>query len=125
MLSFTGDPLACMLSQGNGTQHYGALGKSVFLHLAGYTKGLQIQLKKDNAIRVLYLRNESYKWNSEYKDRSEFFDNGTFRLDRAAETDSGEYRWEFFNRTGGKKCDIKIRLDIQGNLYYPVLLTFG
>ncbi|XP_064860650.1 SLAM family member 7-like [Oncorhynchus nerka] len=116
--------MACNLSHKNGTHHcYGALGESLSLQLAADSSNEEIQLKKDFT-RILHFKTgEAWKskLHQDYVNRSEFFYNGTFRLDRVIEEDSGDYQLEIHNSEGILLRKVNMLLEIQAPVSEPVL----
>ncbi|XP_029626021.1 uncharacterized protein LOC115204511 [Salmo trutta] len=107
--------MACNLSHKNGTHRcYGALGESLSLQLAADSSNEEITLKKD-LTRILHFKTEDwrFKLHQDYVNRSEFFNNGTFRLDRVIEDDSGEYQLEIYNSKGILLRKVNMLLEIQ------------
>ncbi|KAM9437268.1 T-cell surface antigen CD2-like isoform 2-T2 [Salvelinus alpinus] len=116
--------VACNLSHKNGThQCYGALGESLSIQLAADSSNEAITLKKCDK-RILHFKTgEDWrsKLHQDYVNRSEFFNNGTFRLDRVIEEDSGDYQLETYNSTGKVLRSVNMLLEIQATVSEPVL----
>ncbi|XP_035628732.1 hepatocyte cell adhesion molecule-like [Oncorhynchus keta] len=116
--------MACNLSHKNGNhQCYGALGESLSLQLAADSSNEEIQLKK-GFTRILHFKTgEDWKskLHQDYVNRSEFFYNGTFRLDRVIEEDSGDYQLEIHNSEGTLLRKVNMLLEIQAPVSEPVL----
>ncbi|KAJ8387898.1 hypothetical protein AAFF_G00149330 [Aldrovandia affinis] len=112
---------ACRVTHNNTVQCFAALGESVFLHLANDTNGTEIRVKekKNNRIILKYMKNKLNLY--EYVNRSEYFTNGTFRLDRALKNDSGTYAVEMHNTEGALVLVREIQLNIQAPVSHPVL----
>ncbi|CAB1333191.1 unnamed protein product, partial [Coregonus sp. 'balchen'] len=116
--------MVCNLSQGNGThQCYGALGESLSLHLGSDSSNEQISLKKGDK-RVLNFKIGD-DWRSklpqDYVNRSEFFNNGIYRLDTVIDDDSGDYLLEIHNSEGTMLGRVNMLLDMQAPVSEPVL----
>eukprot|EP00063_Salmo_salar_P010216 XP_013985051.1 PREDICTED: uncharacterized protein LOC106563742 [Salmo salar] len=116
--------VACNLFHKNGTHRcYGALGESLSLHLDADSSNKEITLK-NNSIRILNFKTGEdwrYKLNQDYVNRSEFFNNGTFRLDRVIEEDCGEYQLETYSSEGTLLRRVNMLLEIQAPVSEPVL----
>ncbi|XP_055791527.1 uncharacterized protein LOC129863509 [Salvelinus fontinalis] len=114
----------CNLTEESGNhQCYGAVGECLSLHLTANRDEEKITLKKgDN--RILYFQTgEDWrsKLNQDYVNRSEFFNNGTFRLDGVIEEDCGDYQLDIFNSEGTKLRRVNMQLEIQAPVSEPVL----
>nr|XP_029503942.1 uncharacterized protein LOC115119307 [Oncorhynchus nerka] len=107
--------MACNLSHKNGThQCYGALGESLSIQLAADSNE-EITFKKD-LTRILHFKTgEDWrpKLHQDYVHRSEIFNNGTFRLDRVIEEDSGDYQLEIHHSEGILLRKVNMLLEIQ------------
>ncbi|XP_045070055.1 hepatocyte cell adhesion molecule-like [Coregonus clupeaformis] len=116
--------MVCNLSQGNGThQCYGALGESLSLHFGSHISNEQINLKKGDKRVLNFKTGEDWrsKLPQDYMNRSEFINNGTFRLDRVIEDDSGDYQLEIHNSEGTMMLRVNMLLVIQAPVSEPVL----
>ncbi|XP_029626006.1 hepatocyte cell adhesion molecule [Salmo trutta] len=114
----------CNLTEESGNhQCYGSVGESLSLHLTANRAEEKITLKKgDN--RILYIKTgEDWrsKLHQDYVNRSEFLNNGTFRLDSVIEDDSGDYQLDIFNSEGTKLRVVNMQLEIQAPVSEPVL----
>ena len=92
-------------------------------HLTASTSDEKITLKK-GAKRILnFQTGEDWrsKLHQDYVNRSEFFNNGTFRLDRVTEEDSGDYQLETYNSEGVVLHKVNMLLEIKGT--EPFLFT--
>ncbi|XP_023842958.1 uncharacterized protein [Salvelinus sp. IW2-2015] len=108
--------VACNLSHKNGThQCYGALGESLSIQLAADSSNEEITFKKDLTRSLHFKTGEDWrsKLHQNYVNRSEFFNNGTFRLDRVIEEDSGDYQLETYNSEGAVLRKVNMLLEIQ------------
>ncbi|CAB1315893.1 unnamed protein product [Coregonus sp. 'balchen'] len=115
---------ACNVSHGNGThQCYGALGEALSFHLAVDCSIEETRLKKGDKLILQYNIGKGWKskLHSEFVNRTEFFNNGTLRLDRVLENDSGDYQMEIYNSRGSLLRWFNIRLQIQAPVSVPVL----
>ncbi|XP_045573608.1 hepatocyte cell adhesion molecule [Salmo salar] len=115
---------ACNLSHDNGThQCYGALGEALFIVLAADSSNEEIRLTKGDKYILDIKTGKDWepKLQPEFKNRSELFNNGTFRLDRVLKNDSGDYKMEIFNSEGSLLRHVNMRLQIQAPVSVPVL----
>ncbi|CAB1333189.1 unnamed protein product, partial [Coregonus sp. 'balchen'] len=96
-------------------QCYAALGGSLSFRLTANTSDEKITLKKGHK-RILHFKTgEDWrsKFPQDYVNRSEFFNNGTFRLDRVTQDNSGDYLLEIYNSEGTLLCRVNVLLEIQ------------
>ena len=88
------------------------------LQLAADSRNEEITLKT-SFTRILHFKTgEDWrsKFHQYYVNRSEFFNNGTFRLDRVIEEDSGDYQLEIHNSEGILLRKVNMLLEIQGTV---------
>uniref|UniRef100_UPI003AAA4DD2 uncharacterized protein n=1 Tax=Centroberyx gerrardi TaxID=166262 RepID=UPI003AAA4DD2 len=112
----------CNLSDGSGTrQCFGALGEPLFFHLTSRANEREIQLIKDNKHLLLKIVNGLATLDQEYINQSEFFINGTFKLDCAMERDSGDYQLETFDSNGVLLRQVNMQLEIQAPVSEPAV----
>ncbi|KAK1159394.1 hypothetical protein AOXY_G22070 [Acipenser oxyrinchus oxyrinchus] len=79
------------------------LGTSVFFQFksSGFAIGSDIVWKKGES-PVAWLQNNGTVCNGDYKNRAEIFANGSLKLDKTRETDSGNYSVDVFTKHGTK-----------------------
>ncbi|XP_064207901.1 uncharacterized protein LOC135263600 isoform X2 [Anguilla rostrata] len=117
--SFAVTVSACRAKPNHTVQCYGALGRSVFLHLDIGSEDIAIRVKKGNE-QILTYKNRIihiYDRNNHIK----YFKNGTMKLDRASKNYSGEYSIEVHNAKGRAQWNSTIQLIIQAPLSKPVI----
>ncbi|XP_029626023.1 hepatocyte cell adhesion molecule-like isoform X2 [Salmo trutta] len=112
-----------LTEESRDNQCYGALGESLSFQLTASTSDEKITLKK-GAKRILNFKTgEDWrsKLHQDYVNRSEFFNNGTFRLDKVIEEDCGDYQLETYNSEGAMLHKVNMLLEIQAPVSEPVL----
>lgn len=75
------------------------LGSSLLLLLKNIANSSAIEWRKDNR-SVAGFKQEAPYYNENYKDRASMFANGTLRLDKTQNTDSGSYSVIVFDKSG-------------------------
>nr|XP_029503935.1 T-cell surface antigen CD2-like [Oncorhynchus nerka] len=92
-------------------------------HLTANTREEKITLKKGDNRILNFQTGEDWrsKLHQDYVNRSEFFNNGTFRLDRVIEEDSGDYQLETYNSEGRVLHKVNMLLEIKAPVSEPVL----
>ncbi|XP_029627181.1 uncharacterized protein LOC115205383 isoform X2 [Salmo trutta] len=111
----------------NVSQCYGALGGTVYLQLVtDDTRYDELSFYKDpTGAKTKILETRKDKWvirDTPIKDRVDFFiNNGTFRLNNARSTDSGEYLLETFNSVGISSGIRGLQLFIEAPVSSPQL----
>ena len=88
----------------------------MFVVLAADSDNEEIRLTKGDEyiLNIKTGKDWKPKLQPEFKNRSELFNNGTFRLDRVLKNDSGDYQMEIYNSEGSLLRRVNMRLQIQG-----------
>ncbi|XP_061105914.1 uncharacterized protein LOC133133751 isoform X1 [Conger conger] len=110
---------ACRLEQQHVVQCYGALGKSVIIHLGIDTNDVQIKMKTGER-NILTYKNGIIA-HSQHANHSWSIYNGTLKWGRALKNDSEEYTVEVFNKGGRLQLFRKIKLIIQAPLSKAII----
>ncbi|XP_047462227.1 uncharacterized protein LOC125020777 [Mugil cephalus] len=102
-------------------QCFGKLGEPLMFHLPTSTK--KFTLKKNSDIIFSLMKNTDLTdTNSEKDKRMTFFNNGTFKLNKASKEDSGDYLLETFDSTNGLSVHIiHIHVEIQAPVSKPAV----
>ncbi|XP_051256238.1 uncharacterized protein LOC127363592 isoform X3 [Dicentrarchus labrax] len=104
--------MECNLSGPTGTQQcVGAPGEPLLFHLPTNTNISKIRLKKNEKFTILNIANNSVI--QQYMNNSVFFTNGTFKLNSARRTDSGDYQLQTYGSDGKLLDTIKMHLEIK------------
>ncbi|KAL0974043.1 hypothetical protein UPYG_G00214650 [Umbra pygmaea] len=109
----------------DGSQCYGALGGTVYLHLITDAEGYdQLELKKDpsgQSLGILKMKNNSSIINQTINSRSSFFiNNGTFMITNIERSDAAEYQLETF-KAAVNKVHRRFKLSITASGFPPQL----
>ncbi|CAB1333195.1 unnamed protein product [Coregonus sp. 'balchen'] len=83
----------------------------------------EITLRKGDTHILLFKTGENWRFKLylEYVNRSEIFKNGTFRMDRVIEDDSGDYQLKIYNSEGTMLRTVNMLLETQAPVSEPVL----
>ncbi|XP_051256237.1 T-cell surface antigen CD2-like isoform X2 [Dicentrarchus labrax] len=110
--------MECNLSGPTGTQQcVGAPGEPLLFHLPTNTNISKIRLKKNEKFTILNIANNSVI--QQYMNNSVFFTNGTFKLNSARRTDSGDYQLQTYGSDGKLLDTIKMHLEIKAPVSKP------
>lgn len=102
-------------------QCFGVLGEPFMFHLP--TNPTKIILKKNETFNILNIANAAViVLDKKYINRSVFLPNGTFKLNNAQKTDSGNYKLQAYGPMGGLLYDFNMHLEIQGKIFLIVEL---
>lgn len=107
--------MECNLTRPTAAQQcFGALGKPLMFHLPTNTT-IRSTLKKNDAVIFQVYSNMSVIGNEKYRHRSTLLKNGTFKIDMATRTDSGDYMLEIYSSSSGTFLKrVNIHLEIIG-----------
>ena len=101
----------------DGTQCYAALGGTVVIRLVDDATDLQIEWRKNQTVRVLYVKDNKIVVNM-LEGRSSFTpSNGTFRISKLSYNDSAVYPLDIFE-DGSNIVKGKLTMSIQGKVLY-------
>ncbi|KAI3373860.1 hypothetical protein L3Q82_022440 [Scortum barcoo] len=111
----------CDLSELRGDQQcFGALWEPLIFHLP--TNEPNISLKRNNKTTILKTTEKKVViLHDEYKNKSSYFTNGTFKLNKAQKRDSGDYLLETYTSNGTLVHKINIHLKIQAPVSKPTV----
>lgn len=102
-------------------QCFGVLGEPFMFYLP--TNPTKIILKKNETFNILNIANAAViVLDKKYINRSVFLPNGTFKLNNAQKTDSGNYKLQAYGPMGGLLYDFNMHLEIQGKIFLIVEL---
>lgn len=113
---FLSGSMECDLSGPTGAkQCFGTFGEPLIFHLP--INASKIMLKKNETTNILNTINMVVILHEEYKNRSAYFTNGTFKLDKAQRRDSGDYQLQIYASSGTLLYKINMHLEIQGRIF--------
>lgn len=116
------ESMECDLSEPTGAPNcFGALAESLFFHLPTNMK--KLILRRKGASTILNIANMTVIISEEYTSRSTYFPNGTFKLDNARKTDSGDYQLEPFGSDGRLLNKTNMHLEIQGRIFKNIKIV--
>ncbi len=107
--------MECNLSGPTGAQQcFGALGEPLIFQLP--TNVSKMMLKRNETTNILNTVDMVVILHDEYLNHSAYFSNGTFKLNKARKTDSGDYQLQIFASNGALLHKINMHLEIQGRI---------